>query len=83
MKTTQDGLFYHPDGATAAAILKRMAEGTSNYHLDDPFKPAIDATNDEIARIEGKVRDAEARVVALKNELARAQQKRADQDTSR
>lgn len=46
MKTTQDGLFDHPDGASAAAILKRMAEGTTNYHLDDPFKPAINATND-------------------------------------
>ena len=82
MKTTQDGLFYHPDGATADAILKRMADGTTNYHLDDPFKPAIDATNDEIARIERKVRDAEARVVALKNELARAQQRRRDQDAA-
>lgn len=82
MKTVQDGLFYHPDGVTAEAILKRMADGTTNYRLDNPFKPAIDATADEIARIERKVRDAEARVVALKNELARAQQRRADQDAA-
>ncbi|MES2336074.1 MAG: hypothetical protein V4551_15545, partial [Pseudomonadota bacterium] len=43
MRVVRDGLFHHPEGATAQAILKRMAEGTTSYHFDDPFKPAIDA----------------------------------------
>jgi DNA-binding transcriptional regulator PaaX len=82
MRVVRDGLFHHPEGATAQAILKRMAEGTTSYHFDDPFKPAIDATDDEIARIEKRIFDAEWRIVALKEELKRAQQKRADQEAA-
>ena len=75
MRTVADGLFYHPDGVTSADVLKRLAEGTTNYNLDDPFKPAIDETEQELAKLEERIFRAEQRLITLRHEKIRAQQR--------
>lgn len=75
MRTGADGLFFHPDGMTAADVLKRMAEGVTNYNLDDPFKPAIDETADELARVKAQIERAEYRLITLKHEQARLERR--------
>lgn len=79
MRTEADGLFYHPDGATAAAVLKRMAESTTNYNLDDPFEPAIDESERELAKLEERIFRAEQRLITLRHEKVRAQQRLEEQ----
>ena len=83
MKAESYGLFYHPEGVNASDVLQRMADGTTDYRLDDPFKPAIDEADAEIARLAKKLFDAEHRVNALKNELERARQKRTKQEAAK
>lgn len=77
-----DGLFFHPDGSSAMDVLKRLAEGASNHRFDDPFAPALAETDEKVARLERQIRDAEWRVIALKNELERAKQHRVEQEAA-
>jgi hypothetical protein len=75
MRTARDGLLYHPDGEKADDVLKRMAEGTTNYRLDDPFKPALDETKSKLERLADQIFDAEARVRMLKAEQRRVKER--------
>ncbi|MDC0739402.1 hypothetical protein N6L24_14025 [Cognatishimia sp. SS12] len=83
MKTVADGLLFHPDGSTGADVLKRMVEGTTNYNLDDPFKPAIDETEQEVAKLDEQIFCAEQRLIALRHEKVRAQQRLEQQQTAK
>lgn len=83
MRVVMDGLFAHPEGDDAAAVLKRMVDGTTNYRLDDPFKPALDETHRELKRLEKQIHDAEWRLISLKNERDRAKQRLAEQEAAR
>lgn len=67
MRTLADGLLFHPSGTTASDVLKRMADGTTNYNLDDPFKPAIDETLDELEDVRRRIRETKARLAGLEN----------------
>jgi len=75
MRTAADGLFFHPDGISAGDVLKRMAEGTTNYHLDDPFMPAIDETEREVAKLKEQIFRAEERLFVLQQKKLRAEQR--------
>lgn len=83
MKVVMVGLFAHPDGDDAAAVLKRMVDGTTNYRLDDPFKAALDETHRELKRLEKQIRDAEWRLISLKHERERAMQRLAEQEAAK
>lgn len=83
MKVVMDGLFGHPEGDDAAAVLKRMVQGTTNYRLDDPFKPAMDETHRELKRLEKQIHDAEWRLASLRNAQERARQRLADQEAAK
>lgn len=67
MRNLADGLLFHPGGTTASDVLQRMVDGTTNYSLDDPFKPAIDETLDELEDVKRKIRETKARLAGLEN----------------
>lgn len=75
MRTVADGLLFHPNGSSAADVLKRMANGTVNYNLDDPFIPAIEQGKRELAKLDEQIFRAEQRLIALRHEKARAEQR--------
>lgn len=80
MRTMPDGLFFHPNGSGAAAVLKRMAEGTTNYNLDDPFLPAMHETRQEISKLDAQIIRAEERLIRLRHEKARAENRLEEQN---
>lgn len=82
MRTGADGLLFHPEGTTGTDVLKRMVEGTTNYNLDDPFKPAIDEAEREVAKLEEQIFRAEQRLISLRHEKLRAQQRLAAQQAA-
>ncbi|ETA53860.1 hypothetical protein [Ponticoccus alexandrii] len=67
MRALTDGLLFHPGGTTAADVLNRMADGTTNYNLDDPFKPALDETLDELDDVRRKIQETRARLAGLES----------------
>lgn len=83
MRTVADGLFHHPDGATAEKVLKRMAEGTTNYNFDDPFKPALDETEQELAHLDAQIDRAEHRLIELRHKRIRTQERLQAQQTAK
>ena len=82
MKTAADGLFFHPDGASAGDVLKRMAAGTTNYNLDDPFLPAIAETIQALEKLEGQIIRAEERLIRLRHAKIQAEKRLSEQQAA-
>lgn len=71
MTLVKDGLFYHPDGGAGPDVLARMVDGTTNYRLDNPFKPAFDETRTELDRLERQIFNTKQRLISLEHEQQR------------
>lgn len=80
MNAYTDGFFYHPDGATLAAIVGRIASGEINPRLDDVFALALQETKDEKHANSLRIRRLRADKDAIDKEIARLEKKQLELD---